>query len=251
VAGRQTSLFSGELSSNVIPFESFQRPAGAPVKTEVVRTNIEPGPAARPPADAKQNTKKQSASRRDRTNDGRSESQGSFNLEFLQPAPPAPRTLKTTVEASIYCDAEVATPMHRSVAAILDAAMIFIGCGMFLAIFQFFGGNLHLDKFDAIILACSLVLITLFYGFLFAMAGRETAGQHWTDLRLINFDGFPPEGSSRALRFAGSWLSFCAFGIGLLWALLDEECLTWHDHMSKTFLTMREVDSSFFRERAR
>jgi len=33
-AGRQTSLFSGELSSNVIPFESFQRP-GAPVKAPV------------------------------------------------------------------------------------------------------------------------------------------------------------------------------------------------------------------------
>jgi uncharacterized RDD family membrane protein YckC len=99
--------------------------------------------------------------------------------------------------------------------------------------------------------ATTFALITMFYGLLFAISGRETPGQHWTNLQLINFDGFPPDGSSRALRFAGSWLSFGACGIGLLWALLDEEFLTWHDHMSKTFLTMREADSSFHRERPR
>ncbi len=94
-----------------------------------------------------------------------------------------------------------------------------------------------------------MVLITMFYGgFLFAISGRETAGQHWTELRLINFDGLPPEATYRALRFAGCWLSFCACGMGLAWALVDEENLTWHDHMSKTFLTMREGESSFFKE---
>jgi hypothetical protein len=25
--------------------------------------------------------------------------------------------------------------------------------------------------------------------------------------------------------------------LGMLWALVDEEALTWHDHMSKTFPT--------------
>ncbi len=141
--------------------------------------------------------------------------------------------------------------MHRAVAGILDAAMIVIGCGLFLGIFQSLGGTVRFDKFDAIVSICSVVLITMFYGLVFAIAGRETAGQHWTELRLINFDGLVPEGASRALRFVGCWLSFCAGGIGLVWALMDEENLTWHDHMSKTFLTMREVDSSFFRERAR
>ena len=28
-------------------------------------------------------------------------------------------------------------------------------------------------------------------------------------------------------------------GLGLLWSLADEESLTWHDHMSKTFPTIR------------
>jgi hypothetical protein len=34
-------------------------------------------------------------------------------------------------------------------------------------------------------------------------------------------------------------VSFIAAGIGLLWALVDEERLTWHDYMSKTFPTPR------------
>jgi hypothetical protein len=29
----------------------------------------------------------------------------------------------------------------------------------------------------------------------------------------------------------------------LFWALVDEENLTWHDHISKTFPTVRESDS--------
>ena len=249
-ADRQTSLFNCGISSNVIPFESFQRPSGsAAAKTDVLQSP-EPGPAVKRTAPAKSTSRKQSTNRN--ANDkGVRETQGSLGLEFLQPAPQMARTLKTTVEASIYCDAQVATPMHRAVALILDAAMILIGCGIFLGIFQAVGGGVRVDRFDVVVFICSLILITMVYGLVFALCGRETAGQNWTELRLINFDGVPPEGTSRALRFAGCWVSFCAGGMGLFWALLDEENLTWHDHMSKTFLTMREADLSFFRERPR
>jgi len=249
VSDRQTSLFSGEFSSNVIPFESFPRPvAPQPGAVAVaVCTDAEAGPVAKHLTEAKQTIRKQASNRR--TSDtGIDDVQGSLNL---LPAPQTPRILKTTVEASIYCDAGVATPIHRFIASSLDASMILIGCGIFLAMVQGFGGGVAIDKFNLAMLLCAGILITMFYGFVFAMSGRETAGQSWTKLRLINFDGFPPDASSRALRFAGSWLSFCACGIGLFWALLDEEFLTWHDHMSKTFLTMREADSSFFRERPR
>jgi len=243
--GQQPSLFNGELSSNVIPFDSIQRPTDCFSPKSEVQRNLPPGPTARKMTAAKQTIRKQAANR---TN---SDTQGSLDLEFLPPAPQIPRTLKTTVEAQIYCDAEVAAPMHRTVAAFLDSAMIAIGCGIFVGIFQVFGGAVRVDKFDLAMLSSALILITLFYGFLFAFSGRETAGQSWAELRLINFDGLPPDRPSRFLRFLGCWLSFCACGIGLLWSLLDEENLTWHDHMSKTFPTMREVDSSLFRERPR
>ena len=71
----------------------------------------------------------------------------------------------------------------------------------------------------------------------------------FTDLQLITFDGFEVDARSRALRFVSTWLSFCSAGLGLLWAVADEENLTWHDHISKTFPTIREVPGAFVRQR--
>jgi uncharacterized RDD family membrane protein YckC len=70
----------------------------------------------------------------------------------------------------------------------------------------------------------------------------------WTQLRLINFDGFVPEPRERLIRYLGACLSFAAAGLGVLWSLVDEESLTWHDHISKTFPTLRETDSPYVRQ---
>jgi hypothetical protein len=87
----------------------------------------------------------------------------------------------------------------------------------------------------------------VFYGLVFAVMGRETAGMHWTDLQLITFDGLPVDGPSRAARVVSTWLSFCSGGLGLVWALADEETLTMHDHISRTFPTFRESAGSLVR----
>ena len=95
----------------------------------------------------------------------------------------------------------------------------------------------------------AFVLIAAFYGVLWLLAFSDSPGEQWTHLRLTNFDGFPPDRAQRILRFAGTCLSLCTGGIGLLWALVDEESLTWHDHISKTFLTIEESDTNFIRQR--
>jgi len=61
------------------------------------------------------------------------EGQGEF--EFFEPAQTKTKTLGTTVDAVIYCEAPVATPLHRAVAAAIDLAMIFVGYGLFLMTF--------------------------------------------------------------------------------------------------------------------
>ncbi|MDQ6708606.1 MAG: RDD family protein, partial [Acidobacteriota bacterium] len=170
-------------------------------------------------------------------------------LDFLPPAPAGPRKLKTSVEAVIYCNDPVAAPMHRLIASALDASMILSALGIFSAIFYFLVGTLVWDSLTIVVFGAAFILIALFYGLIWAMSARETAGMSWTHLRLINFDGFPPDARSRALRMAGGWLSFCSGTIGLWWALVDEENLTWHDHMSKTFPTFRESNSSFVQQR--
>jgi uncharacterized RDD family membrane protein YckC len=171
-------------------------------------------------------------------------------LDFLPtPSVQAARTLKTTVEAVIYCDSPVATPLHRAIAAILDAAMIFIGVGLFIAIFVVGGGPFTWSNENIAVWIAAVGLIAMLYGFIWTLCGRETAGMHWAELRIINFNGFPPDGKSRAVRLIGCWLSYSSGLIGILWALMDEEGLTWHDHMSKTFPTVREKHTTVVRPR--
>jgi uncharacterized RDD family membrane protein YckC len=165
---------------------------------------------------------------------------GQAFLDFLPPAPHAPRTLKTSVEAVIYCDAPVATSTHRAVGFALDFSIVVMALGIFLLTFHFCGG-----EFEKINMGIGLgfggafLCIALFYGLLWVLTGSETAGERWTGLRLVSFDGTPIDRRERAIRSAAACLSLCSAGLGLVWSLADEEGLTWHDHMSKTFPTIR------------
>jgi uncharacterized RDD family membrane protein YckC len=227
-APRQAMLFQDRPAGKVIPFDGvFEAPAPRKPKT-ATRT-----PAATP----------RTARRTGATNDAQT------SLEFLPPAPPAPRKLSTTVEAVIDCDAPVAAPMHRACAAAIDGSMILIACGLFLSVFHLLGGSLPATRPVMLIVVAAALLIAMFYGFVWVCAGGQTPGMRALRLTLINFDGYPPDGMSRWLRYLGACLGYCAGGLGLLWALLDEESLAWHDHISKTFPTFHGPETSFVRRR--
>jgi uncharacterized RDD family membrane protein YckC len=170
-------------------------------------------------------------------------------LDFVPVSSQKGRKLKTDVDAQVFCDQPVATPTHRLVASAIDGALILFGFGVLVSMFEVLGGSFGAGKMEWIGLAATLALVSMFYGLIWAIAGRETAGMHFTDLQLITFDGFQLDSRSRALRFASTWLSFCSGGLGLLWAVADEENLTWHDHISKTFPTIREVPGTFVKQR--
>ncbi len=172
--------------------------------------------------------------------------EGQGSLDFLPPIPVKPRTLGTTVEAVICCEAAVAAPVHRALAAAIDWMMVLIGYGLFLAAFWLGGGAFVLNKPSLLVFGGALLLIAFTYGLFFAIAGTETAGMRGTRLRVMTFDGFPPDGKQRLLRFAGSSLSLCT-ALGQLWCLADEEGLTWGDHISRTFPTPHELDSRVLR----
>jgi len=213
----QPSLF--QPAGNVIPIESY-----APVEI-APRQRTEGAPA-----------KPRAARRTSRVPEG----QGS--LDFLAPAPPKPRTLRTTVEAVIFCDAPVAVLLHRGVAAALDWAMVLIAFGAFLGVFCAMGGSITLNKPNVMVFGGVLLLFSAIYGLMWTLGGGETMGMHWTRLKLVTFDGFEPDKRQRIMRFLGSALSLCTV-VGLAWSLVDEEGLSWQDHMSKTFPTPREAEN--------
>ena len=232
----QTALFAN-LSQKVIPFDQIQRHATARLG---VPPQVEEPLQRREPAEPKRAPAKRAAARKTA---GPPVEQAS--LDFIPAAPARARKLKTDVDAQVFCEQPVATPMHRFIASAIDAAIILIAFGLLLTEVDALGGSLGQGRTFWMALAGVLALVSLFYGLIWAIAGRETAGMRVTDLQLITFDGFPLDSRSRALRFASAWLSFCSGGLGIVWAVADEENLTWHDHISKTFPTVREVPRTF------
>jgi uncharacterized RDD family membrane protein YckC len=171
--------------------------------------------------------------------------EGQGQLEFLPPVQSKPKTLATTVEAMIYCEAPVATPMHRACAAAIDWAMVLIAYGLFLFTFALCHGEFELNRPNLMIFGGALAVIAVAYGAFWIVMGTESFGMRWTQLRVITFDGYPPETSQRILRFFGSCLSLFSV-LGALWSWADEEGLGWQDHMSRTFPTPYGLDSRIF-----
>jgi len=235
-----TGSFSGfapAVPANVIPFDRLQKDHAAPAAPPRPQTKAAPG--APPPPQPRIQARKSPPP----------DLQGT--LDFVPAAVGKSRKLKTDVEAQVFCDRPVATPTHRFVASAIDGAIVLFGFGLLVTLYELLGGRLGPGKFFWVALASTFALVAMLYGLIWSIAGRETAGMRLTDLQLITFDGFEVDPRSRALRFAASWLSFCSGGLGLLWAVADEENLTWHDHISKTFPTIREVPGTFVRQRGR
>jgi len=147
------------------------------------------------------------------------------------------QSLGTEVEAVIYCDAPVALPVHRLMAVAADASMIAIALGLFLAIFYLSGGRIVFTKPSLLLFGGVIAAVVFLYRMLWCLGGGDTPGMRFAGLRLVDFDGRRPEREQRTIRLAASMLSIVSAGLGLVWALVDEENLTWHDHISKTFPT--------------
>jgi uncharacterized RDD family membrane protein YckC len=159
------------------------------------------------------------------------------SLDFYQAYGGTPSQQTVQTEAVIYCDAPVALPAHRVIAAAFDASMVLIAVGLFLGIFFLSGGMLVLSRQNIPFLLGVAAVLALFYRTLFCLANGDTPGTRFAGLKLVDFDGRPPDREQRGLRQLASLLSLGSAGLGLVWALVDEESLTWHDHISKTFPT--------------
>ncbi len=147
-----------------------------------------------------------------------------------------------TVERVVYTNAPVAMPSHRAMAAAYDFAMIAMGVGILIAIYYLGGVQFGLAKLDLSTYGVVAASVALLYKLLWALGDGDTPGMAAVNLRLINFDGYRPNREERLLRLLVGIVSFAALGVGLLWCLFDEEKLTWHDHITKTFASPRTED---------
>jgi uncharacterized RDD family membrane protein YckC len=133
--------------------------------------------------------------------------------------------------------APIAPLAIRAVAGVLDFSVIVVALGVFLAVFYLMGGVALTDLEGLRSISVAFLAIVCFYWIFYVGYLGGTSGMNWLGLRVLNFDGEPPTTAQRRTRALGTILSTLSLGLGFAWSIADEEKLTWHDRMSKTFVT--------------
>ena len=136
-----------------------------------------------------------------------------------------------------FSEAPVAIPVHRLMAAAIDFGMVMVVAGVICLLIAFGANNGFLPGSPQYWFVGLGLGLSGLYKLFWAAVDADSPGLRWCQLRLLHFDGREPVRGERLARIAWALMSIMAGGLGLIWALVDEESLSWHDHSSKTFLT--------------
>ncbi|MGD0097232.1 MAG: RDD family protein [Terracidiphilus sp.] len=80
-----------------------------------------------------------------------------------------------------------------------------------------------------------LLIAGLLYQTLFLTLTGTTPGMRLAGISLCTFDGQIPTGEQLRSRLGGLTLSLVPVGLGIAWALFDDDRLCWHDRLSRTY----------------
>ncbi len=144
----------------------------------------------------------------------------------------------------VASDQAVAPVPIRALAAVLDLAVILVALGVFMGVFALVGRTTLSGREGFEAMGFAFFTIMSFYWVFYLRYLGETSGMMWLGLQVLNFDGQPPTEAQRRARALGTILSTASLGLGFAWAVADEEKLSWHDRISKTFIT-RNSPSGF------
>jgi uncharacterized RDD family membrane protein YckC len=126
----------------------------------------------------------------------------------------------------------------RFIAGLLDLCVVALALGVFVAVAHFTNPLILSGPDQLAVIGGAFVVLLVIYWVAYLRLMGSTAGMHWTGLRVVNFDGEPPDSQQRWTRALGTVLSAAALGVGFLWSLFDEQRYTWHDRVSKTFVSL-------------
>lgn len=84
-----------------------------------------------------------------------------------------------------------------------------------------------------------LLIAVALYETLFFTLGRATPGMRYAKLRLSTFEGHLPTRAQRCGRLIALLVSVLPAGLGVAWSLFDEDHLSWHDRLSRTYICKR------------
>jgi uncharacterized RDD family membrane protein YckC len=141
----------------------------------------------------------------------------------------------------------VASIEDRRIAAVIDLFCLLFAYGGFLGLFGSLGGQFTLSKLSVAVCAATFAAVYLQYFALFTIFGGTTPGMMMRGLQVVSFSGDAPTPRQMLWRSAGYIISAGTLFLGFLWAMWDEDELTWHDRLSRTYLsaeqTLEEIEA--------
>lgn len=123
----------------------------------------------------------------------------------------------------------------RIMAALVDGALSFAGFLIF--VFVFSSCTAHPPSGRTALVAAFLAFLATFvaYQWLFFRFGESTPGMMYAGIALCTLDDDNPTRPAMQRRVGALLLSALPLGMGLLWAVFDEDHLGWHDRISGTY----------------
>jgi uncharacterized RDD family membrane protein YckC len=124
---------------------------------------------------------------------------------------------------------------YRLLAALVDGALI---TSVFLATAPVVMNRMqHLPapKTAELEAVAALLVIALLYQALSLLVAGLTPGMGYAGISLCTFDGQVPTRAQLLHRLGALLLSVLPVGLGVAWILFDDDHLSWHDQLSRTY----------------
>lgn len=153
-------------------------------------------------------------------------------IEFMDASFTAPDRFEDVDDSGI-----ITAPIRkRFLAGLIDAAVLLIAACLFAALFSLVGGYLQATPVDIVIAGWIVAFWIFTYFAAFSAMTLSTPGQALMGLTVRNLDGEPPTRQESLLRAFGYLVSIGSLMLGFLWAAMDSDGMSWHDHISGTLL---------------
>jgi uncharacterized RDD family membrane protein YckC len=123
----------------------------------------------------------------------------------------------------------------RLMATAVDLIMVGFAFTLFAGVTAHVAHRLPMGVPGAIAGTATFAVLYPVYELLFFTFSDQTPGMRYARIGLCTLSDENPSRSAIRRRILAQLIALCPFGLGILWALLDEDGLGWHDRISRMY----------------
>jgi hypothetical protein len=123
----------------------------------------------------------------------------------------------------------------RLMATAVDLILVGFAFTLFVGVTAHFVHRVPTGIPAAITAGITYAVLFPLYELLFFTLSDQTPGMRYARIGLCTLSDENPARSAIRRRILAQLIALCPFGLGILWALLDEDSLGWHDRISRMY----------------